>query len=72
MFSDSPTAKGILTFISTIQFLATTHFLADVLSHLSKTFQMQWVDFTVDSNVIESAVAALTEILSGIKFLPVS
>ena len=55
-----PTAKGILTFISTFQFLATTHFLADVLavlSRLSKTFQ---VDFTVVSDGIESTVAALT------------
>ena len=51
LISDSesdPTAKGILTFISTFQFLATTHFLADVLavlSRLSKMFQRQCVDF---------------------------
>ena len=57
-----PIAKGILTFISTFQFLATTHFLADVLavlSSLSKTFQRQCVDFTAGSDGVESTVAAL-------------
>ena len=56
------TCKGLLTFISTFQFLATTHFLADVLavlSRLSKTFQRQCVDFTAVSDGIESSVAAL-------------
>ena len=56
------TAKGILSFISTFQFLATTHFLTDVLvllSHLSKTFQRQCVDFTAASDGVESTVAAL-------------
>ena len=41
LIESDPTAKGILSFISTFQFLATTHFLADVLvllSRLSKTF----------------------------------
>ena len=65
LISDSesdPTAKGILSFISTFQFLATTHFLADVLvllSRLSKTFQRQCVDFTAVSDGVESTVAAL-------------
>ena len=55
--SDS-TARGLLTFISTFQFLATTHFLA-VLSRLSKTFQRQRVDFTAVSDGVESTVSAL-------------
>ena len=65
LISDSesdPTAKGLLTFISTFRFLATTHFLADVLavlSRLSKTFQRQCVDFTAVSDGVESSVAAL-------------
>ena len=65
LISDSesdPTARGLLTFISTFQFLATTHFLADVLavlSRLSKTFQRQCVDFTAVSDGVESTVSAL-------------
>ena len=49
LISDSesnPTAKAILSFISTFQFLATIHSLDDVLvllSRLSKTFQRQCV-----------------------------
>ena len=62
-YSESdPTAKGTLSFISTFRFLATTHFLADVLvlfSRLSKTFQRQCVEFTTVSDGIESTVAAL-------------
>lgn len=52
-----PTARGLLIFISTSQFLATTHFLADVLavlSCLSNTFQRQCVDFTEVSDGVES------------------
>ena len=63
-----PIAKGILTFISTFQFLATTHFLADVLavlSSLSKTFQRQCVDFTAGSDGVESTVAALNSFKLG-------
>ena len=65
LISDSesdPTARGLLTFISTLQFLATTHFLADVfavLSHLSKIFQRQCVDFTAVSDDVGSTVHAL-------------
>ena len=65
LISDSesdPTARGLLTFISTFQFLATTHFIADilvVLSRLSKTFQRQHVDFTAVSDGVESTVSAL-------------
>ena len=65
LISDSesdPTARGLLTFISTFQFLATTHFLADVLavlSRLSKIFQRQCVDFTAVSDGVESTVSAL-------------
>ena len=65
LISDSesdPTAKGILSFISTFQFLATTPFLADVLvllSCLSKILQRQCVDFTAVSDGVESTVTAL-------------
>lgn len=65
LISDSdndPTAKGILKFITTFQFLATTHFLADalpVLSQLSKRFQRQCVDFTAVSEGVQVTISAL-------------
>ena len=47
--SSDPTAKGILDFMVTFSFLATTYLLADilpVLARLSKRFQRYQVDFT--------------------------
>ena len=60
--SSDPTAKGILTFITTFLFLATTHLLADVLpilARLSKTFQRQCIDFTVVSDSVLAAISAI-------------
>lgn len=57
-----PTARGILTFVTTFKFLATTHLLADVLpviSRLSKRFQRQCIDFSAVSDGIDTTVAAL-------------
>ena len=45
--------------VSTFHFFTTTHFLADilaVLSHVSKIFQSQCVDFTTISDNVESTV----------------
>ena len=58
---NDPTAKGIL-FITTFQFLATTHFLAyvlPVLSQLSKRFQRQCIDFTAVSEGVQVTISAL-------------
>ena len=62
LISDSandPTAKGILTFITTFQFLASTHPLHDVLptlTRLSKTFQRQCVDFSAIADAVQGAI----------------
>jgi hypothetical protein len=56
-----PTAKGILTFITTFQFLASTHLLCDVrptLTRLSKTFQRQCVDFSAIADAVQAAIGA--------------
>ena len=47
--NSDPVAKGILNFLVTFSFLATTYLLADVfpvLARLSKRFQISQVDFT--------------------------
>ena len=57
-----PVAKGILKFITTFTFLASTHLLADVLpvlSRLSKLFQRQCIDFAAVSDGVEAAISAL-------------
>ena len=65
LISDSatdPTAKGILTFITTFQFLASTHLLCDVLptlARLSKTFQRQCVDFSAIADAVHAAIGAI-------------
>ena len=61
--SSDPTAKGILDFMVTFSFLATTYLLADilpVLARLSKRFQRSQVDFTTVSDGISVTTAALT------------
>ena len=65
LISDSTTdttAKWILTFITTFEFLASTHLLYDVLpilTRLSKTFQRQCVDFSVITDAVQAAVGAI-------------
>jgi hypothetical protein len=57
-----PIAKGVLKFITTYLFLASTHLLADVLptlSRLSKLFQEQCVDFAATYYGVEACVTAL-------------
>ena len=57
-----PIANGILKFITTFLFLATTHLLADILpalSRLSKLFQKQCVDFAAVYYGVEACVTAL-------------
>ena len=72
LISDSttdPTAKGIFTFITTFEFLASTHLLCDVLpilTHLSKTFQCQCVDFSAITDSVQAAVGAI----EGFKHVP--
>ena len=72
LISDSatdPTAKGILTFITTFQFLASTHLLCDVqptLTRLSKTFQCQCVDFSAIADTVQAAIGAI----EGFKHAP--
>ena len=72
LISDSatdPTAKGILAFITTFQFLASTHLLCDVLptlTHLSKTFQRQCVDFSAIADALQAAIGAI----EGFKHAP--
>ena len=64
-----PTAKGILTFITTFQFLASTHLLCDVLptlTRLSKTFQRQCVDFSAIADTVQAAIGAI----EGFKHAP--
>ena len=64
-----PTAKGILRFISTFSFLATTYLLADilpVLARLSKRFQRSLVDFTA----VSDGVSITTSTLATFKSTP--
>lgn len=72
LISDSqtdPTAKEILTFITTFQFLASTHFLCDVLPTLlclSKAFQRQCVDFSTVTDAVQTAISPI----EGFKHAP--
>ena len=65
LISDSatdPTAKRILTFVTTFQFLASTHLLSDVLptlTRLSKTFQRQCVDFSAIADAVQAAIGTI-------------
>ena len=64
-----PTAKGILKFVTTFSFLATTYLLADilpVLARLSKRFQRSQVDFTTVTDGVSVTIATL----SGLKTTP--
>lgn len=57
-----PIAEGILKFITTYMFLASTHLPADVLptlSHLSKLFQKQCVDFAAMYYGVAACITAL-------------
>jgi hypothetical protein len=61
--TSDPTAKGILKFVTTYSFLATTYLLADilpVLARLSKRFQRSQVDFTTVTDGVSVTVAALS------------
>ena len=78
--STDPTAKGILVFITTFLFLATTHLLADILpllARLSKSFQRQCMDFSTVNDCLQATIRGmqgfknspgprLTQFLSGI------
>ena len=67
--TSDPTAKWILTFITTFQFLASTHLLCDVLptlTRLSKTFQRQCVDFSAVTDAVQAAIGAI----EGFKHAP--
>ena len=57
-----PIAKGVLKFITTYLFVASTHLLSDVLptlSRLSKLFQKQCVDFAATYYGVEACVTPL-------------
>ena len=57
--STDPTAKGILVFITTFSFLATTHLLADILlllARLSKSVQRQCMDFSSVNECLQATI----------------
>ena len=57
-------AQGLLKYITTFDFLATTHMMADVLGHigrLSRTFQTKNLDFFHSNLSLNACVAALSE-----------
>ena len=61
--TSDPTARGILKFVTTFSFLATTYLLADILpviARLSKRFQRSQVDFTTVTDGVSIAVATLS------------
>ena len=61
--TSDPTAKGILKFVTSYSFLATTYLLADilpVLARLSKHFQRSQVDFTTVTDGVSVTIAALS------------
>ena len=61
--TSDPTAKGILKFVTTFSFLATTYLLADILpilAKLSKRFQRSQVDFTTVTDGVSVTVATLS------------
>ena len=61
--TSDPTAKGILKFVTTFSFLATTYLLADILpviARLSKRFQRSQVDFTTVTDGVSVTVATLS------------
>ena len=61
--ASDPTAKGILKFVTTFSFLATTYLLADilpVLARLSKRFQRSQVDFTTVTDGVSVTMATLS------------
>ena len=67
--SSDPTAKGILKFMATFSFLATTYLLADILpilARLSKRFQRSQVDFTT----VTDGVSVTTATLATLKTTP--
>ena len=60
--STDPTAKGILVFITTFSFLATTHLLADILpllAKLSKSFQRQCMDFSSVNDCLQATIRGI-------------
>ena len=60
--SSDPTACGILNFMVTFKFLATTYLFADVLpvlARLSKRFQRSQVDFTTVTDRVNITISAL-------------
>ena len=67
--TSDPTVKGILKFVATYSFLATTYLLADILpilARLSKRFQRSQVDFTT----VTDGVSVTTATLSALKTTP--